>query len=414
LLVSNAAMYRSVHIIIWFQSYWFSNLANECLEKCFIQYTVPTVCFHINSASRGTAVSTFEYAHQTEKILNLRSIIIYPHCLHEEETERLKSIDTETGILESGLERFRKRFGERMFSYNNKKNVSNCEDSIGGVELVTTALQLNCSILYMQKFGTKNSPPAYPISFSKSMPTAVHAIFRYERHGTYYASLNENIPFFPPHVCGTTMEDSCDEIEFLSYIVSKPSIGSTKSHALSLREELGIAPDTLVVCNHGGRGSFDLSIAAAGVNSLIAQYNSSQLHFLILGSLYGSNGTSLHYLPQISSMDSKERFFDACNCMLHARYMGETFGLAVAEFSIRNKPVLTYTGSIDQHLADQEHIRILGRKGFYYTTPEDIVNIISDWIHNGIPYRDYNAHRAYTAERIMNDFKRIFLRDIPK
>jgi len=395
-------------IIVSFQSNYFTTLGNECLGKLFPS----SVCFHINSASRGTAVSTYEYAHQTEKILNLRSIIIYPYCLEEEEKHQLESIGD--GIIEGGLERFRRRFGDRVYSYNNNmKNSINCKDLIGGVELVKTALHLNCSILYMQKYGTKDSPPAYPNSFSNLMPTAVHAIFRYERHGTYYASLNENIPFFPPYICGTSNEDSCDETEFLSYVVTKPkTVVTYESQTVSLREELGIAPDTLVVCNHGGRGSFDVSIAAEGVNLLIAKYNSSRLQFLILGSLYASNGTSIRYLPQISSIDAKERFFNACSCMLHARFMGETFGLAVAEFSIRNKPVLTYTGPLEQHLADQEHIRILGRKGYYYSNAEDIVAIISDWVLNGIPSRDYNAYRSYSPNRIMDDFKRIFLRNI--
>ena len=37
--------------------------------------------------------------------------------------------------------------------------------------------------------------------------------------------------------------------------------------------------------------------------------------------------------------------------MIHGRSDGETFGLAVAEFSVANKPVITYSES-----KDREHL----------------------------------------------------------
>ena len=42
---------------------------------------------------------------------------------------------------------------------------------------------------------------------------------------------------------------------------------------------------------------------------------------------------------------------------------GETFGLAIAEFSVHNKPVLTSS----VHISDgRAHLDILGKKGLYY------------------------------------------------
>ena len=57
------------------------------------------------------------------------------------------------------------------------------------------------------------------------------------------------------------------------------------------------------------------------------------------------------------------RFFATCDAMLHAREEGETFGMAVAEFSLRNKPVITYNGS-GQY--DNAHVRMLGSKALLY------------------------------------------------
>jgi glycosyltransferase involved in cell wall biosynthesis len=43
------------------------------------------------------------------------------------------------------------------------------------------------------------------------------------------------------------------------------------------------------------------------------------------------------HLPASSDCDTKSRFIRSCDAMLHARYDGETFGLAVAEFSAHNR-----------------------------------------------------------------------------
>ena len=53
--------------------------------------------------------------------------------------------------------------------------------------------------------------------------------------------------------------------------------------------------------------------------------------------------------------------------MIHGRKDGETFGLAVAEFSSANKPVITYKKS-----TDKEHIRILNKKGIYFDNKDEL------------------------------------------
>ena len=363
------------------------------------------ICFHINGAERGCTWSTYDYAHYTEEILQLRSVILYPRMLRAKD----KSTTTNNGVAEGGLVRFETRFGGRAVPYGDED-----ESIIGGASLITAAQSQNCSLLYMLKFGLKRTEPNFPESFPENIPTAIHAVFRYEKHGTYYASLNQNIPYYPPLNCGLTEMDRCEDAQVLHYIIPATRVGlSSFTYSLSLREELGIPADAFVVCNHGGRGSFDIEIAANAVNILLTKYNSSALQFLFLGTLFYQNQTTaLHFLPQVSSPASKERFFEACDCMLHGRTVGETFGIAVAEFSIRNKPVLTWTGEETMHAANKEHIRILGRKGHYYSSSEDIVRIISEWIDYGIPARDYNAHKEFSPEIVMQEFNRLFLMDI--
>ena len=49
----------------------------------------------------------------------------------------------------------------------------------------------------------------------------------------------------------------------------------------------------------------------------------------------------MYVLTTLCSDAEKSRFLYACDAMIHARADGETFGMAVAEFSVHNRPVLT-------------------------------------------------------------------------
>jgi hypothetical protein len=84
--------------------------------------------------------------------------------------------------------------------------------------------------------------------------------------------------------------------------------------------------------------------------------------------------------------------------MIHARIEGETFGLSIAEFSIRNKPVITCpTG-------DMEHINILGDKAILYMSKDNLIAVF-----NNIKYiirggTNWNAYSYYTPANIMEMF----------
>ena len=86
--------------------------------------------------------------------------------------------------------------------------------------------------------------------------------------------------------------------------------------------------------------------------------------------------------------------------MIHARAMGETFGLSIAEFSIKNKPIITCK------CGDLEHIKILGDKAIIYNSAEELINIFKN-IQSIIRSRtDWNAYYIfYTPKYIMNLFQ---------
>ena len=90
--------------------------------------------------------------------------------------------------------------------------------------------------------------------------------------------------------------------------------------------------------------------------------------------------------------------------MLHARYIGESFGLSCAEFSIKNKPVITWLGS-----QERNHIDVLGDKGIYYNDSNDILNILLNLNKMEINNKDWNMYDDYLPVKVIEKFKNIYL-----
>ena len=88
----------------------------------------------------------------------------------------------------------------------------------------------------------------------------------------------------------------------------------------------------------------------------------------------------------------------------HARERGETFGLAIAEFSSKNKPIITYYDS-----PERCHIDILGDKGLYYNDYFSLYNILINLNHSDIIGKEWNCYQNYTPERVMEKFNKVFL-----
>jgi hypothetical protein len=121
-------------------------------------------------------------------------------------------------------------------------------------------------------------------------------------------------------------------------------------------------------------------------------------------------GSQVHFLDTTVDDDDREVYFQTCDVMLHAREDGETFGLAVAEFSVRNKPVLTQW-PVKRY--SDAHVRVLGDQGLYYTNEGDILQHLDSLIKHGVPKdRNYTAFRQFYPELTMKIFKERFLDNI--
>jgi hypothetical protein len=85
--------------------------------------------------------------------------------------------------------------------------------------------------------------------------------------------------------------------------------------------------------------------------------------------------------------------------MIHARSDGETFGLSIAEFSIKNKPIITC------NCGDKEHIKLLGDKAVIYNSKEELLHIFKNITEIINTRDDWNAYKLFTPLYVMNLFR---------
>ena len=316
-----------------------------------------TIAFHDNNLClRGTTNAMFDYADYNERILGNKSIIV----------------SSPYGNLDA-YDKFVDRFG--------KENVR----LSGFHDYATDLPKLGVDYLYLIKSGGKSDG-----LWLENIPTLIHVVFRSnEPHGYRYKYVSDwlakdqgydPIDYAVPHMIQRLPEPNYD-----------------------LRERLGISKDKIVFGYLGGATEFNHRDAQEIVKRVSNERNDIYFIFMNINKFMDDNPNVIH-LPGTWDMNEKSSFINACDAMLHARSGGETFGCAVAEFSIMNKPVVTYGIS-----GEKSHLEILGDRGIVYNTYDelyDIVNNLKSYVKYGDYYKAYDNH---SPERIMERFNKNFL-----
>jgi hypothetical protein len=270
----------------------------------------------------GTEVALYDYAHHNERELLNESVILY---------QRDHPANDPLAI-----NRFQSRF-----------NVIPYTDI---ADLDRTLASTGCDLLYTIKSGKRDNV------VSRIIPTMVHAVFPTspaQIHGASYAYIS---PWLSKNC-------SLDTIPSVSHIVEMPTPNG------DLRAELGIPKDALVIGSYGGRRSFDIPCAIAAVKQSLER--DSGIRFLFMNFEPFLQHPRAHFLPGVSDLTRKAQFIASCDAMLHARLQGESFGLAVGEFSVLNKPVMAYRYSKHTH-----HLSMLGNRALIYEDTESLVSHI--------------------------------------
>ena len=318
------------------------------------------VAFHTNQlGERGTEVALFDFAHYNEALLGNQSIVLTPQPADQAHPD------------------VRKRFHDR-FEVIHYKDATRLEKDI--------LVPKGADVFYNIKRGMPDEVDIREVKF------CVHAVFRANHpHGDVYAYISE---WLARHMAG-------EEGRWVPLIVHKPASDE------DLRSELGIPRDAIVFGRYGGAATFNVKGVREAVLNVARRRR--DIHFVLLNTplrppRFRSMPENIHFLPVTIDPIGRSRFINTCDAMLHARRSGETFGLACAEFSAHNKPVITYAKS-----KCKAHIENLQGRAITYRSRRELKKILLGF-RRPDPSENWDVVTdAFSPERVMRKFNEVFL-----
>lgn len=308
---------------------------------------------------RGTEVAIYDYADYNEKILNNKSYII---CFTEE-TQQKMGFPTQKICYE----KFNNRF--EIIQIN---SISDMKDIIKNYSL---------SFFYALVSGDNDIYQFDNKSIWENCKTIKHCVFTtLFPEADFHISISKEL-----------------NVKYNTNLVVIPHIVNLPNHDHNLRNELKIPNNATVFGRYGGISEFDIP----AVHNAIKKYINMDEHcyFLFMNTQIFYEHPRIIYLNKNIDTNFKVKFINTCDAMIHARLMGETFGLSVAEFSIKNKPIIT------SMCGDLEHVKILRDKAIIYNSEEQLINIFHNMRVIKRTRNDWNAYKAYSPEYVMYLFK---------
>ena len=174
---------------------------------------------------------------------------------------------------------------------------------------------------------------------------------------------------------------------------------------MRMRERHGIPAHAAVFGRYGGAGQFDISYVRMAVAQTVLQRPDAW--FVFVNTMPFFQHPRVLFLPPIIDTAAKLEYIDGCDAMIWGRSDGETFGLSIAEFSVRCKPVFATRSPVDN-----AHLDMLGDRALYYDESTVARMLLEFQPAPRMPDgRSWNAYEQYTAERVMPVFAQVFLQN---
>lgn len=239
-------------------------------------------------------------------------------------------------------------------------------------------------VLYMAKAG--NDDKITPTN----VKTAIHCVFDMrEPHGSVYAGISEWLAtFFKKDL-------------WVPHIISMPKTNKT------MHSELGIPKDAFVVGRIGGFDQFDVIEAHKGVISAVSQRQ--DLWFVFVNTRPFISHERVKFLPPILDLNKKAEYINTCDAMVHGRSDGETFGLAVGEFSAMNKPVLTFDSPNWWYM--RAHIHMLDDRAILYKNADELAQYLLQIDKSYVAGIDWDRYSIkFSPENVIKKFDEVFLK----
>jgi len=216
---------------------------------------------------------------------------------------------------------------------------------------------------------------------------AVHAVFDFESpDGDVFAYVSE---WLSEHVTGGQMP-------YVPHIVTMPTVED------NLRRDLGIPEEGVVIGRYGGFDSFDITFTFPVINQVLSERK--DVWFLFANTERFSDHPRIIHLPVIERPEDKSAFINTCDAMLHARALGESFGLAIAEFLALGCPVICWTGGNDKN-----HLRLQTDRSLRYTTASDLYRILKGFGRTPTPRAPFPVTAQFAPDAVSRKWREVFV-----
>jgi hypothetical protein len=301
---------------------------------------------------RGNSTVLFDYANAIRDILGYEPIVVSSRPLSTHPTERFS------------------QFGCRLY-----------EDPS---ELPGIIDKEKIDVLYMTKAG--NVDKVTPTNCK----TSIHCVFDMrEQHGDVYAGVSEWLAgYFKKEL-------------WVPHIINMPKVDGT------LHSELSIPKDAFILGRLGGTDQFDLPFVHSAIK--LSLEKRSDLWFIFLNTKPFIEHPRVKFLPFHPDPFYKSEFINTCDGMIHARSDGETFGLAVAEFSALNKPILTYDAPYWWYM--RAHLHMLGEKAITYKNGEDLLSYLLQIDKEYVKDVEWDCYsQKFSSKNVIKQFNDIFIK----
>jgi FkbM family methyltransferase len=304
-------------------------------EKIVIPKTKTILFFVRHFTMRGSEIAIFDYAKFNEDTLFNKSIIV---CF----TEKSQVKHTYNNDR-SSFQKFSDRF--TVLQIDNIDEISDIIE-LYNAEFFYTLVSGETEDMY--KFSDR--------TLWKNCKTIKHCIYESRfPEGDYTIGVSE-----------------CLNSKFGTNIPIIPHIIDLPIHIQSnLRQDLGIPSDAIVFGRYGSYDNFNIDYVKETILSSVT--SNDNLYFVFMNTEQFCTHPKIKFLPHCSTDENKVKFINTCDAMIHAKKDGETFPLAICEFSLLNKPVITTSGKFNGHFF------ILKGKALIYRTSNELQEFFSDF-----------------------------------
>ena len=309
------------------------------------------IALHDNSLSiRGTTVAIYDYAEYLTNKFGYECIILY------NKTSNNNDLD----VINNKFSKF------KVIGY---QNISEIDGYL---------IENKCDYFFVIKSGQFDGVIS---NVCKNIIMAVSTnISRNDIHGDKY------------YVCSPWLS-KITGIDYVPHMINLPDV------KYNLRSELGIPLDAIVFGRNGGYETFDLPFVKDVIRDILS--TKENYYFIFQNTQKFIEHPRVIWLDPNPDLEYKVKFINTCDAHLHARHVGESFGLTCGEFSIKNKPVITWNGSVERN-----HIDILGDKALLYNNYNDLMNLLLKFT---IEDNNWNCYNDFLPDLVIDRFKKMYL-----